>query len=208
MPRRRRIRSGLIGDRRVWIAPHWWLIVSLILAISLTALAVWWLQGWARWSSLVGGIVVCWILISRILRYSIINVRDRDERIVITLTHGLTLGVGVSRGEIRVIPDLPLGTPIIDRDVRFTVYHPSLARPEVWNTLLAFAYRAADLAEGGGDLRTSSEEVKRQADKILGALSVIKIIQSAPIRIIDRVSLPQRCHLSIGVPIVQGLALR
>jgi hypothetical protein len=39
-------------------------------------------------------------------------------------------------------------------------------------------------------------------------VSVIKIIDSAPIRIIDRISLTQRCHLSIGVPIVQGLARR
>ena len=40
------------------------------------------------------------------------------------------------------------------------------------------------------------------------SIDVIKIINSAPIRIIDRISLPQRCHLSIGVPIVQGLARR
>ena len=39
-------------------------------------------------------------------------------------------------------------------------------------------------------------------------VSVIKIIDSAPIRIIDRISLTQRCHLSTGVPIVQGLARR
>ena len=52
-------------------------------------------------------------------------------------------------------------------------------------------------------------ELSQQGDRIDASfLSVIKIIQSAPIRIIDRVSLPQRCHLSIGVPIVQGLALR
>ena len=80
--------------------------------------------------------------------------------------------------------------------------------PEVWNTLLAFAYRAADLSEGGGDLRTSSEEVKRQADKILEAPSVIKIIDSAPVRIIDRISLTQCCQMSTGVFIVQGLVRR
>ncbi len=39
-------------------------------------------------------------------------------------------------------------------------------------------------------------------------VSVIKIINSAPIRIIYRISLPQCCHLSVGVPIVQGLARR
>ena len=39
-------------------------------------------------------------------------------------------------------------------------------------------------------------------------LSVIKIIHSAPIRIIDRILLPQLCHLRIGVPSVQGLARR
>jgi hypothetical protein len=37
---------------------------------------------------------------------------------------------------------------------------------------------------------------------------VIKIIDSAPVRIIDRISLTQRCHLSIGVPVVQSLARR
>ncbi len=36
-------------------------------------------------------------------------------------------------------------------------------------------------------------------------LRVIKIIDSALIRIIDRISLTQRCHLIIDVPIVQGL---
>ena len=41
---------------------------------------------------------------------------------------------------------------------------------------------------------------------IVITVSVIKIINSAPIRIIDRISLTQRCHLSTGVPIVQGLA--
>jgi hypothetical protein len=40
------------------------------------------------------------------------------------------------------------------------------------------------------------------------AMSVIKIIHSAPIRIIDRILLPQLCHLRIGVPSVQGLARR
>ena len=39
-------------------------------------------------------------------------------------------------------------------------------------------------------------------------MSVIKIINGAPIRIIYRISLPQCCHLSVGVPIVQGLAHR
>jgi hypothetical protein len=42
----------------------------------------------------------------------------------------------------------------------------------------------------------------------LAELSVIKIIHSAPIRIIDRILLPQLCHLRIGVPSVQGLARR
>ena len=52
-------------------------------------------------------------------------------------------------------------------------------------------------------------ELSQQGDRIDASfLSVIKIIHSAPIRIIDRISLPQRCHLSIGVPIVQGLAHR
>ncbi len=37
------------------------------------------------------------------------------------------------------------------------------------------------------------------------AVRVIKIIDSALIRIIDRISLTQRCHLIIDVPIVQGL---
>ena len=42
--------------------------------------------------------------------------------------------------------------------------------------------------------------------RMIPRLSVIKIINSAPIRIIYRISLPQCCHLSIAVPIVQVLA--
>jgi hypothetical protein len=40
------------------------------------------------------------------------------------------------------------------------------------------------------------------------AVRVIKIIHSVPIRIIDRISLLQRCYPSIGVSVVQGLARR
>lgn len=49
---------------------------------------------------------------------------------------------------------------------------------------------------------------KSFADELKGMLSVIKIINSAPVRIIDRISLTQCCHMSTGVFIVQGLVRR
>src|SRR5262249_44197625 len=49
---------------------------------------------------------------------------------------------------------------IIDQHVRFTVYRPARVRPEVWNTMLAFAYRAGDEEEGSTDIGESFKEVE------------------------------------------------
>jgi hypothetical protein len=56
----------------------------------------------------------------------------------------------------------------VDRHVQFTVYRPDRVRPEVWNTLLAFAYRGSDDNEGGADIKNSFMEVERQAAAALG----------------------------------------
>jgi TIR domain len=45
-------------------------------------------------------------------------------------------------------------------------------------------------------------------ETLVTRVRVIKIIHSVPIRIIDRISLLQRCYPSIGVSVVQGLARR
>jgi hypothetical protein len=59
-------------------------------------------------------------------------------------------------------------TALIDQHVRFTVYRPDKVRPQTWYTMLAFAYRAADIDEGGGDIRKSFEEVEQRAAHALG----------------------------------------
>jgi hypothetical protein len=56
----------------------------------------------------------------------------------------------------------------IDERVRFTVYRPNISRPEVWSTMLAFAYRAGDMDEGSGDIVESAKQVEQLAAHTLG----------------------------------------
>ncbi len=62
----------------------------------------------------------------------------------------------------------------------------------------------ASQAAGMALVKITAATFAAKATIVVG-VSVIKIINSAPIRIIYRISLPQCCHLSVGVPIVQGL---
>jgi hypothetical protein len=58
--------------------------------------------------------------------------------------------------------------PDFDNHVRFTIYRANRSRPEVWNTMLAFAYRAGDADEGGGDITESAKNVEKLAADTLG----------------------------------------
>jgi hypothetical protein len=65
---------------------------------------------------------------------------------------------------------IPIEAPkqFVDRQVRFTVYRPDCVRPEVWNTMLAFAYRGGDDEEGALDIKESTKQVEHQAAALLG----------------------------------------
>ena len=53
---------------------------------------------------------------------------------------------------------------VLDHDVQFTVYRPAAMRPGTWERLLVFVHRT-EFAEGERD---PVEEVRRQADQVLG----------------------------------------
>ncbi len=61
---------------------------------------------------------------------------------------------------------LPASTSVaIDEDVQFTLYRPGTVSPRRWHWLLLFAHKS----EGGPELDDPLEEVRRQAEGILGA---------------------------------------
>ncbi len=66
--------------------------------------------------------------------------------------------------------------------------------------MLAFAYRAGDADEGGGDIRKSHEEVKRQASTLL-AVQLQSFISDTTE---SREDVPRRKLISF-VPRVEGL---
>src|SRR5262249_27827898 len=89
---------------------------------------------------------------------------------------------------------------VIDRDVRFTVYRPDRLRPDVWYTMLAFAYRGGDPEQGGTDIRGSFKEVEQRAATILGD----RIESYTGLTTDSRQDIPREGTLRF-VPRVQGL---
>ena len=75
---------------------------------------------------------------------------------------------GADRNDMHRTGLTPKNAPVIDEHVRFTVYRPVKSRPAVWNTMLAFAYRASDADEGGGDIAESGKQVEQLATHTLG----------------------------------------
>jgi hypothetical protein len=56
----------------------------------------------------------------------------------------------------------------VDENVQFTVYRPRTLQPGQWSTLLAFAHLSERRSDGDADEPDPLEEVKRQAEQVLG----------------------------------------
>ena len=57
---------------------------------------------------------------------------------------------------------------VLDEDVQFTVYRPKIVRPAHWYSMLAFAHLAERRPSASKDEPAPIEQVKQQADLILG----------------------------------------
>ncbi|MFY9609178.1 MAG: protein kinase [Blastocatellia bacterium] len=71
----------------------------------------------------------------------------------------------VSSGSRDRTPSLPI---VCDENVQFTVYRPEVIRPRVWYDLLAFAHLSKRRPDAPNNEPDPVEEVKRQAQQILG----------------------------------------
>ncbi len=58
--------------------------------------------------------------------------------------------------------------PYVDENVQFTVYRPKAVEPDRWYTMLAFAHLEELPADANPDEPGPVEEVKRQAEQVLG----------------------------------------
>lgn len=58
--------------------------------------------------------------------------------------------------------------PYLDENVRFTVYRPKTVLPEKWYPMLAFAHLSERRADAPANEPDPVEEVRRQADRVLG----------------------------------------
>jgi hypothetical protein len=163
------------GKNVFWIRRLWVEIVSAIgIAIGI-AIAAFRLEGWHRWAALLSGLSL-FIPVAVLAAYTLARRRRvRDEDLLSELLMkasgfdpklstvgargwGSLLESGIDTSQLQ----------IIDRQVRFTIYRPERVRPDVWTTMLAFAYRGADANEGGADIRESFKNVQRQAAAALG----------------------------------------
>jgi TIR domain len=136
----------------LWIKRTWPEILAFMISGLLATIAAIRTAGWSRWSSLFIGVsIVAWAVVSTMIKTS----RLRKE------------ALGCLRGYRYTLPE-EKPAPVIDRQVRFTIYRPDRVRPEVWNTMLAFAYRAGDKEENAGDIEESLKQVERQAAAVIG----------------------------------------
>jgi hypothetical protein len=144
------------GDPMACIKPIGPQIVAPAFALALAVTSVVW-AGWMRGSFLViATVIALWAVVSVI----------RSARRIASGRDGAQVVNQRDSGKGFRLPDEP--KPVIDRQVRFTVYRPDRVQPEVWNSMLAFAYRGGDDEEGGGDLKVSFKEVEDKAAAVLG----------------------------------------
>lgn len=98
------------------------------------------------------------------------------------------------------LQEFAIAPRVVDRQVHFTVYRPDSVKPEVWNTMLAFAYRGGDPEETAGDIKESFKKVEVQAAASLGP----QIQGFASLTTDSRNDIP-RGELLRFVPRVEGL---
>jgi hypothetical protein len=160
-----------------WIRRLWVELVSLLASLIILPIAAYRLGGWTLRAARLGGVILFIVaLVSAVRKIREEHRRRQAQHRRRQAEHRrreaekrFHIGDAVHRSRLAELRRREEeSSQIIDRNVRFTVYRPERVRPEVWYTMLAFAYRAADAEEGGGDIRESLKEVEHRAASVLG----------------------------------------